>query len=181
MVFGLHANAEINYYSEAVRSMWIHMIDLQPQTVADGGAMMRDRFIDSTAQDILHKLPPLYEMDVLRKKYGLTPNPTTIVLLQEVERFNYLISRMQSTLKTLRRAIAGEVGMDAVLDNVANSLYNGLIPDAWTKLAPATRKPLGSWINYFLRRFQQYEYWVRRVLLIRTLSVNITVKGNNFS
>lgn len=160
MVFGLHANAEIGYYSNAVKHMWAHMIDLQPQTVTTGGGMTRDRFIDNAANEILHKLPQLYEMDVLRKKYGLTPSPTTIVLLQEVERFNMLIARIRNSLKTLRRAIAGEVGMDAVLDNISNGLYNGIIPDSWLKLAPATRKPLGSWITYFLRRFQQYEYWV---------------------
>jgi len=187
MVFGLHANAEIGYFTEAVKNMWSHMIDLQPQTgisnicsiwldfgptasftfmilismtAAGGGAQGRDHFVDSTAHDILRKLPPLYEMDILRKKYGLTPSPTTIVLLQEVERFNSLIERIRRTLTTLRRAIAGEVGMDAVLDNVSSSLYNGLIPDTWLKLAPATRKPLGSWMNHFFRRFAQYEQWV---------------------
>ena len=122
--------------------------------------MTRDKFIDNTAEDIIRKIPPVYEMDILRKKYGLTPSPTTIVLLQEVERFNFLIKRMKLTLSTLRRAIAGEVGMDAVLDNVSNSLYNGLVPDTWLKLAPATRKPLGSWVNHFLKRYHQYEQWV---------------------
>ena len=32
MVFGLHANAEIGYYSSAVKDMYLHLIDLQPQT-----------------------------------------------------------------------------------------------------------------------------------------------------
>lgn len=160
MVFGLHANAEINYYSEAVKDMWIHMIDLQPQSGGGGGALARDRIIDNTAKDILHKLPALYEMDLIRKKYGLTPTPTTIVLMQEIERFNFLISKIRNTLRTLRRAIAGEVGMDPVLDNIANGLYNGLLPASWEKLAPATRKPLGSWMNHFIRRYNQYEYWV---------------------
>ncbi|GCC43339.1 hypothetical protein chiPu_0027489, partial [Chiloscyllium punctatum] len=31
-VFGLHPNAEIGYYTQAARSMWGHLIDLQPQT-----------------------------------------------------------------------------------------------------------------------------------------------------
>jgi len=122
---------------------------------------MRDKMIDNTAFDILSKLPVLYDMDILRKKYGLTPSPTTIVLLQEVERFNFLIACIKRTLSTLRRAISGEVGMDHVLENVANCLYNGLIPEPWLKLAPATRKPLGSWISHMKRRFAQYEQWVR--------------------
>jgi len=129
-------------------------------SVSAGDAFTKDKFIDGIAHDILRKLPQLYEMDILRKKYGLTPTPTTVVLLQEVERFNYLISRMKKTLATLRRAIAGEVGMDSILDNVSNCLYNGQIPDTWLKLAPATRKPLGGWITHFNKRLTQYEQWV---------------------
>ena len=31
-VFGLHPNAEIGYFSQAVREIWAHLIELQPQT-----------------------------------------------------------------------------------------------------------------------------------------------------
>lgn len=31
-VFGLHANAEIGYYTKAARDMWLHLIELQPHT-----------------------------------------------------------------------------------------------------------------------------------------------------
>lgn len=31
-VFGLHANAEIGYYTQAARDMWLHLVELQPQT-----------------------------------------------------------------------------------------------------------------------------------------------------
>lgn len=31
-VLGLHANAEIGYYTQAVHNMWSHLLDLQPQT-----------------------------------------------------------------------------------------------------------------------------------------------------
>jgi len=46
------------------------------------------------------------------------------------------------------QAIAGEIGMDNVLDNIANSLFNGLLPAAWSKLAPATCKQLASWLEH---------------------------------
>lgn len=50
--------------------------------------------------------------------------------------------------------------MDAVLDNVSISLYNGLLPNEWRRLAPATCKNLGGWIEHFLRRVMQYNIWV---------------------
>lgn len=31
-VLGLHANAEIGYYTQAVRDTWSHLLELQPQT-----------------------------------------------------------------------------------------------------------------------------------------------------
>lgn len=76
--------------------------------------------------------------------------PTGIVLLQELERFNKLLHRMQWTLSQLRRALAGEIGMDAVLDNIANSLFNGQLPQDWRKLCPQTCKSLGGWFEHLL-------------------------------
>lgn len=35
-VMGLHSNAEIGYYTNAVKEMWTHLIDLQPQTGKSG-------------------------------------------------------------------------------------------------------------------------------------------------
>lgn len=31
-VFGLHPNAEIGYYTNAAKQIWLHLMDLQPQT-----------------------------------------------------------------------------------------------------------------------------------------------------
>lgn len=33
-VFGLHPNAEIGYFTQAVKGMWRHLIELQPQTAS---------------------------------------------------------------------------------------------------------------------------------------------------
>ncbi len=68
-----------------------------------GGGISRDQFIDNTANDILKRIPPVYDLDKIRKKYGLDVSPTTVVLLQELERFNRLISTMFRSLSTLRR------------------------------------------------------------------------------
>lgn len=85
--------------------------------------------------------------------------PTHIVLLQELERFNRLLIRMENSLTLLRRALAGEIGMDLKLDNIATSIFNGQIPDDWRKLAPDTCKSLSSWMEHLNRRAVQYRYW----------------------
>lgn len=75
---------------------------------------------------------------------------TGIVLLQELERVNNLLVRIDISLQLLRKALAGEIGMDNVLDGISNSLFNGQLPDDWRKLCPATCKQLGNWMEHLL-------------------------------
>ncbi|XP_030593055.1 dynein heavy chain 10, axonemal isoform X2 [Archocentrus centrarchus] len=159
-VMGLHSNAEIGYYTNAVKEMWTHLIDLQPQTGESGGNVSRDKYITQVAQNIQKMLPQLFDLDVIHKKFGTDISPTSVVLLQELERFNKLVFRMQLSLTELQRALAGEVGMSSELDEVARSLFNGHIPAIWKKLAPDTLKSLGNWISHFKRRYEQYSSWV---------------------
>ncbi|XP_052801261.1 dynein axonemal heavy chain 10-like isoform X3 [Mya arenaria] len=159
-VFGLHPNAEIGYYTQAARDMWLHLVELQPQTGESSSGISREDFIDKIASDVLGKIPEEFELDKLRKRFGLEISPTTIVLLQELERWNNLVNRMQKSLVTLKRALAGEVGMSSELDDVARSLFNGQIPSIWRKLAPETLKSLGNWIIHYQHRYKQYNGWV---------------------
>lgn len=159
-VFGLHPNAEIGYYTNAAKDIWAHLIDLQPQTGESGSGVSRETHIDKVAKDIIGKMPQQFDMDQTKKRFGLEISPTTVVLLQELDRFNRLTDRMAKSLATLRRALAGEVGMSNELEDLARSLYNGMIPDIWRRLSPATLKTLGNWILFYLQRHQQYLVWV---------------------
>jgi dynein heavy chain len=101
-VFGLHPNAEIGYYTTAVKDMWTHLIDLQPQTAGDAGGISREDFIAKIASDIQGKLPALFDVELIKKNYTEI-QPTTVVLLQELDRFNVLIKKMSTSLVTLQR------------------------------------------------------------------------------
>ncbi|XP_075852592.1 dynein axonemal heavy chain 10 [Microcebus murinus] len=159
-VFGLHSNAEIGYYTQAARDMWAHLLELQPQTGESSSGVSRDDYIGQVAKDIENKMPKLFDLDLVRKHLGAVISPTSVVLLQELERFNKLLRRMTKSLAELQRALAGEVGMSSELDDVARALFIGSIPNIWRKLAPDTLKTLGNWMVYFLRRFSQYTLWV---------------------
>jgi dynein heavy chain len=171
-VFGLHPNAEIGYYTNAAKEMWAHLVELQPQTSEVGGGISREDYIDKVASEVLQKLPEEFDMDKTRKKFGVDISPTTVVLLQELERFNKLIFRMKISLVTLKKALAGEVGMSNELDDVARTLFNGQIPFIWRRLAPDTLKSLGNWMLHFHKRYQQYYSWVSTVLYRDFADVN---------
>lgn len=63
----------------------------------------KDEFINNVAKEILTKIPPEYDINKVRKNFGVAVSPTAIVLFQELERFNKLISTMTRTLNQLRK------------------------------------------------------------------------------
>lgn len=72
-------------------------------TGESAGSISRDEYISQVAQDIQSKLPTLFDLDVIRKNFGTDVSPTSVVLLQELERFNKLVVRMQRSLAELQR------------------------------------------------------------------------------
>lgn len=100
------------------------------------------------SEGILEKVPKPFEIWSIKKAIQMNLTPTGVVLLQELERFNLLVERIAKTLILLRKAIAGEIGMDLILDGIANSLFNGELPNEWRRLAPETCMRLGSWMDH---------------------------------
>jgi hypothetical protein len=134
------------------------------------GGMSRDECIDNTAADILKRIPTQYDTAKVWKKFGGEMiSPTSVVLLQELDRFNRLTWSMSNSLTTLRRALKGEVGMSNELDDLSRALYNGQLPPTWRTLAPATKKNLANWMDHFLRRNQLYNGWVFSVSITLVL------------
>ena len=52
--------------------------------------------------------------------------------------------------------------MSQELDDLSGALFNGFLPIAWAKLAPQTEKKLGSWMEHFQKRVNQYKDWVEK-------------------
>jgi dynein heavy chain len=157
-VFGLHSNAEIQYYNNSARSLWLWMLEMQSSEGSADGASNRDQHIIQIIDGIESKLPVEFDIPLLKKQFE-EPSPTQVVLLQEIERFNALIEGMKENLFSLKRALNGEIGMSAELELMANQFFNGLVPSPWLKLAPQTMKNLVNWIEHFERRNRQYKDW----------------------
>eukprot|EP00930_Biecheleria_cincta_P003159 TRINITY_DN104093_c0_g1_i1.p1 TRINITY_DN104093_c0_g1~~TRINITY_DN104093_c0_g1_i1.p1 ORF type:complete len:2548 (+),score=550.26 TRINITY_DN104093_c0_g1_i1:162-7646(+) len=154
-VFGLHPNAEINYFMSSAKEIYEGLMAMQTGGGGDSGGMSRDALIDKTALDIINTIPK----DELKFLKDGVPTPLEVVLMQEMERYEALVKKMIGNLKDLRRAIKGEIGMSQSLDELGTSMFNGQVPAAWAKIAPQTQKPLGSWMVHLVRRYQQYSDW----------------------
>uniref|UniRef100_A0A7S2K9S5 AAA+ ATPase domain-containing protein n=1 Tax=Leptocylindrus danicus TaxID=163516 RepID=A0A7S2K9S5_9STRA len=170
-VFGLHPNAEIGYLMKRTTSMWANLIALQPRTSSADEGLSRDDHIAKIAADVLLKVP-IINLDVgsfdlldirsklIHRNSGKPPTPCQVVLLQELERWNKLCLLMASSLLSLQKALAGEIGTSDSLDAIGDALFNGFLPACWAKLAPATEKKLGSWMSHFTHRYDQYVRWI---------------------
>lgn len=111
--------------------------------------------------EILHKLPKNFDIEYASKKHPIKyMDSMNTVLQQELLRFNRLLSVVRSSLVNVGKAIKGEVPMSQELENVSESLFNNLVPDAWGKVSYPSLKPLASWIMDFLERLKFMQTWI---------------------
>jgi dynein heavy chain len=80
-------------------------------------------------------LPELFDIYNIRKKFEV-PSPTQVVLMQELERFNILLSALAKSLSDLKKALLGQIGFTADLDDLSSSIFNGFVPAKWKLRAP---------------------------------------------
>jgi len=158
-VFGLHSNAEISYYNNAGKALWIDILTMQTSGGGAAGGINREDQISIIADDIQSKLPQAFDEYNIRKSFD-EPSPTQVVLLQELERINGLVVKMHASISDLKRALNGEIGMNADLDSLGTAFFNGMLPVIWSKLAPQTEKALVNWMGHFERRYKQYRDWI---------------------
>lgn len=114
-VFGLHANADISYYTASTKDMWSNLIDLQPRVGRAAGGTSREAVVAGVVRDIAAKIPEQFDVPLLAKGMGV-PTPTQVVLLQELARWNGVLDTMRSSLKELQRALSGEPGTQSPTD-----------------------------------------------------------------
>ena len=83
------------------------------------------------------------------------------VLLQELQRFNRLLTVMRSSLEELQKAIKGLVVMSSELDSMYLSMLNQQVPGNWDRVAYPSLKPLMSWFRDLLERVEFMDSWLR--------------------
>jgi dynein heavy chain len=84
----------------------------------------------------------------------------SIVLLQELTKFNILLRKMNSTLVELKRAIQGLAVMSQELDEMYLSFQNNVLPRIWRSVSYSSLKPLSSWFKDMITRVTFIRDWL---------------------
>ncbi|GIQ85318.1 dynein heavy chain 6, axonemal, partial [Kipferlia bialata] len=126
-----------------------------------------DTIVDRIAADLLQRLPEQLDMDTALEglfeplESGLI-HSLAVVLKQEVQRFNNLLSVLKSSLADLRSGIKGLVVMSAQLESVFRACFIGQVPDMWTAAAYPSLKPLSSWFADLILRVEFMRSWLQK-------------------
>ncbi|KAF0306090.1 Dynein heavy chain 12, axonemal [Amphibalanus amphitrite] len=169
-VFGMHDNVDISRELAETRLLFDSVLTIQGGGAGGAGANIDAAF--GIASDILDKVPEVFDLEAAGAKFPVAYNESmNTVLVQEMERFNRLISVIRTTLKNLKKAVKGLVVMSVLLtvqglvvmspdlEAVAQSLLVGKVPALWAKASYLSRKPLGSYINDLLDRLNLLQTW----------------------
>lgn len=131
-----------------------------PQVVSEGGedgGSGQNRAL-SIIEPIKNSLPVLTDVQALKYKYMKDDSPVTVVLIQEVTRYNILLRRMRKSLEQLEKGVQGLVVISPDLEEMMISLLQNQVPQAWA-FAYFSMKNLGNWVNDLQERYEFFKVW----------------------
>jgi len=124
------------------------------------GGNTKEATLTALATDIESKLPQQFDMVEAVKNFPVKYEESmNTVLVQELLRYNALLSVIKQTLANVKAAIRGDIVMSSDLEIVSDSLYDGKVPTGWKKYR--TMKPLASWVVDLLRRIAFLAKWLK--------------------
>ncbi|CBZ28360.1 dynein heavy chain, point mutation [Leishmania mexicana MHOM/GT/2001/U1103] len=167
-VFGLHENADITKDERDARFLLDATLSTQPRDAApaagssSGGGNEADpkTMVKTLAADVLHRLPPLFDIEAIQARYPIDyAQSMNTVLLQEAIRYNRLLAVVRASLADVQDAISGKVVMSSELEQVFISMYDGKVPEVWKRRSYPSLKPFGAYVSDLIARLQFLRTW----------------------
>ncbi|XP_018654464.1 LOW QUALITY PROTEIN: hypothetical protein Smp_130810 [Schistosoma mansoni] len=158
-----------SFETHAPRNQLLSVIlNIQPRTLSTlNKGKTNDELIYEQSDLILKKLPENIQIENARPDLFNLDNKgridsLTIVLTQEIDRFNRLLTIIKNSLKQLKKAIKGFIVMSEDLEGVYTAVLQNSVPTIWSTKSYPSLKPLGSWINDLVLRCDFVNTWMIR-------------------
>ncbi|XP_064233926.1 dynein axonemal heavy chain 6 isoform X3 [Aotus nancymaae] len=166
-IFGMHENANLVFQYKETNTLINTILEVQPRSSTGGEGKSNDEIVQELVASVQTRVPEKLEMEGASESLFIKDpqgrlNSLTIVLGQEVDRFNNLLKLIHTSLETLNKAIAGLVVMSEEMEKVYNSFLNNQVPALWSNTAYPSLKPLGSWVKDLILRTSFVDLWLKR-------------------
>ena len=141
------------------------VLSIQPRLATAAGGMTPDEIVLEKSKELLDSLPELLEQkDGLKELFivneqGLIPSLST-VLVQEMEKFNNMLTVMRKSLVEIDLAIKGFIVMSETLDSMYLAILNNQVPNNWKAVAYPSLKPLTLWYPDLIERVATMKTWL---------------------
>lgn len=111
-------------------------------------------------EDVEKKVAPVFDRDQIFKDFPTDYNESmNTVLLQEIIKYNVVLSTMKKSIKTLKKALLGKIVMSEDMEKMAKSLFINQVPALWSGVF-LSLKPLSSWIIDLNDRITFFKKWI---------------------
>lgn len=116
-----------------------------------------------TLDDIMDKMPDLFDMEEIRGRCDGDFSPYTMVAIQEAERMNVLVAEMRRSLIELDLGLNGDLTMSGPMETLMRALAANQTPGSWAIRAYPSLRPLSSWTLNLLQRHEQLVGWTNEL------------------
>lgn len=110
---------------------------------------------------IIDECPKSFNDAEAREKYPAKKEESmNIILIQELNRFNKLISTIRSSLGNIRDAMTGLIVFSFELEETLNFIRINKVPKAWMEYSYPSLKPLPAYMEDLGKRVDFFAKWV---------------------
>ena len=165
-IFGLNDNANIVYQLKESDAFLGNLTSILPREVnKKAGGKTSNEIVLEIINNIFNEQIEAIDKKERNKAHDKIydnelKHPLTIVLYQEIDKYNNLISKIETSLKELKGAIEGTSVMSYESDEIYNSLLINRIPLAWQKVGYSSFKSFISWKNDLQKRIEFIRDWL---------------------
>lgn len=159
-IFGLHTNASIIRDLNASVLFLDGMNETLSSQATQTASKESEKLITNMLSDITSMLPTNFDIEAAKKKFPIDYNESmNTVLVQEMERFNNLLTEIRQSCLNLHDAMLGKVVMTAQLEEIILALSLRKIPSNWMKKSYPSLKNIGAYIRDFVKRLEFLQKW----------------------
>eukprot|EP00483_Globobulimina_turgida_P011797 UN11819 len=83
-------------------------------------------------------------------------------MLQEIERYNLLLSTVSNSLINLQKGMRGLISISAELEEIANCVFNNKVPNSWKLISYPSLKSLPNWTKDLIQRCKELQQWATK-------------------